>query len=103
MTGTQFLTAAYDKTMEILVLLVLLMTLDKNSDLTAKLRSALTFYRENRELIQMVSTAAGMKPTGAEPAHAEPKRETRNEKESPAPQGTDSLKILEEYLKRTAV
>ena len=99
MTLTHFLTAAYHVDMEMLVLLILLMTLDKNSDLNQKLRSALNFYRENRELITMLAGTVNAK-AGAEPASAE---KSAHKESRPSEEKVDSMKILEEYLKRSAV
>ena len=103
MKRTQFLTAAYDVRMELLVILLLLTSLDKNSDLLKQMRSALDFYREHRDLITMFAAAApGMgsaapkSDASPEPPHDEQKKESR-----PAG-GDDSLKILEDYLKRAA-
>lgn len=92
--------------MEMLVLLLVLTSLDKNSDLSEKLRSALAFYRENRELIAMFANAAGAAPAAgaasAEQQQASPVQE-EEKKESRPREEFDSVKILEEYLKRSAV
>ncbi len=86
--------------MEIIVVLLLLTSLDNNSELSQKLRSALDFYRQNRELITMFTNSAAAKKTP-------PSREEESggeKKESRTPEETsDSMKILEEYLKRAAV
>ena len=101
MTGTIFLTAAYHVRMEMLILLLLLSTLDKNNDLTAKLRGALNFYRENRELLQMMATMSAAPPSGTTPP---PEQKPEQEKTSRHAEGSaDSMKLFEEYLKRTAV
>ena len=86
--------------MEILVLLLLLTSLDKDSDLTGKLRSALAFYRENRELITMFAGSMNASQP-ASPASATESAEKT--KESRPSEKVDSLKILEEYLSRSAV
>ena len=99
MTRTHFLTAAYAVRMEILVLLLLLTSLDKDSDITGKLRSALAFYRENRELITMLTGAVN----AAQPAAATGKESADKTTESRPSEKVDSLKILEEYLSRSAV
>lgn len=99
MKRTVFLTSAYDNRMEILVILLLLTFMDNNSELICKLRSALQFYRENRELIAMFQNAS------AKPAPPpESGEKCGEEKESRPSEGKiDSMKILEEYLKRSAV
>ena len=96
MNGTGFLTAAYDNGMETLLLLFVLSTLDKNTDLKHTLESFLRFYRENRDLIAMLTSGLGGAP--AKEADPEPQKESR-----PPERENDSVKILEEYLKRTAV
>lgn len=98
MTRTVFLTSAYDICMEILVILFLLTSMDSGSELTQKLRSALQFYRENRELIAMFQSTMNRTPPPV--SDAEPPIE---EKSRPSEGKIDSLKILEEYLKRSAV
>ncbi len=107
MKRTDFLTAAYDICMEILFIVLLLTSLDGNSELMQKLRSALEFYRQNKELIAMFASGAGaMKTQAAEQDTEEETKEeeTKEEKESRSSEGKfDSMKILEEYLKRSAV
>lgn len=85
--------------MEMLMLLFLLSTLDKNADLAGKLRSTLAFYRENKDLINMLRGAMEQTQPSSSPSgeHAE-KKESR-----PSEERADSAKILEEYLKRNAV
>ncbi len=66
-----------------MLILVLLLTLsDRDPAFKERLFEALSFYRKNRDLL--VSLASS--PSGAE-------------KSSPPPQG-ESLRILEEYLKK---
>ena len=98
MRGTGFLTAAYDNGMEILLLLFLLSTLDKNSDLKQTLQSFLHFYRENRELISLL-TGSGA-PAEAQSAAAPPAEEKKSR--SPQEGRNDSMKILEDFLLRNA-
>ena len=74
--------------------------MDNNSDFICKLRSALQFYRENRELIAMFQGASN-RPAPPPPPVDE---KCEEEKESrPSDGKIDSMKILEEYLKRAAV
>ena len=102
MKRTDFLTAAYDICVEILFIVLLLTLLDGNSELMQKLRSALEFYRQNKELIAMFASGAGAMKTQA--AEQDTEEETKEEKESRSSEGKfDSMKILEEYLKRSAV
>ena len=105
MKRTHFLTAAYAVCMEMLVLLLVLTSLDKNSDLSEKLRSALSFYRENRELITMFANTVNAAPAAANASAEEsaPSQQGAEQKESRPQGGIDSMKILEEYLKRSAV
>ena len=98
MNGTGFLTAAYDNGMEPLLLLFVLSTLDKNNDLKQTLQSFLRFYRENRELVAMLAGKDG----GSKPA--QPSEPCAEKKESRPPvRENDSMKILEEYLNRSAM
>lgn len=96
MSGTGFLTAAYHNGMETLLLLFVLSTLDKNTDLKQTLESFLRFYRENRDLVAMLAGGLGGAPAKTE--RSEPQKESR-----PPERENDSMKILEEYLKRSSV
>ena len=99
MSGTGFLTAAYDNGMEPLLLLFVLSTLDKNNDLKHTLESFLRFYRENRELITMLAGKDGAgKPPAKEPEPCAEKKESR-----PPVRENGSMKILEEYLNRSSI
>lgn len=100
MTRTDFLTAAYHVCMDTLLLVFLLMTLSQNKESLQKLRSALCFYRENRELIQTIAGSMGAAGTAQPQSEREP---ARGETKESRPRGDDSLKVFEEYLKRCAV
>lgn len=76
--------------MEPLLLFVLFAALSDEKT-KSSLLSFLSFYRENRELFSSVMNGA---PKDG-PAASEPEKEE-------SPQGADSLKIIEEYLKRTS-
>lgn len=93
MTGTGFLTTAYNGRMETILLLFLLSTLEKDPAAKQQLSSLLKFYRENRELLSSL--------TGRE--KSQPQREYRPHEEEkeyrPHEEKDGNLKILEEYLK----
>ena len=99
MRGTAFLFAAYDGGMETLLLLFLLIALDKDPALKDALRNFLGFYRENRELISAVLKQNGSQATAAEKPAA-PQQPPAAEKQESRTERTDSLRVLEEYLKR---
>ena len=87
--------------MEILLLLFLFSTLDKNGDMKDMMRSFLSFYRENRELIAMLANAK----TSPAP---EPEGEKEEKKSRPVQSersGAENIpsSILEEFLKKNAV
>ena len=89
-----------------LILLFVLVSLDKNSSLQDSLRTFLGFYKENRELITALMGGAGA-PAAApasSPQTTKPSTmpEVKEEKSRPATE-VDSLSILEQYLKRSAV
>ena len=83
--------------MEILLLVFLLAMTGKNSyDLKNSLNSALTFYRENRELIAMLSSMRkNSAPQQAEEVSAE---QTKTESAPFA----DPVGLFEQYLKTHA-
>lgn len=87
MPFTLFLTAAYNGGMDIVALLLLAM-LNGNEEMKASLRSFLSFYRENREL---VAALAGVSLGGSVPE--EQKKDRPHEE-------TGEKSILEEYLRR---
>ena len=87
--------------MEMLLLLFLFSTLDKNSNLKETLQSFLGFYRENRDLISMLAGARTAADGTAQTAAQEPPA-GEMENRLPKAEKVDSVKILEEYLKRTA-
>lgn len=108
MTGTAFLTAAYDGGMETVILLLLLASLDKNPSLQNSLRNFLGFYKENRELLTMLArTAQGEgAPQPVQPAAEQPapkQNEAGTAKEKSRQETVGSLDLLDEYLKRCAV
>lgn len=87
MPVTRKLTNAYDETMEPVLLLVLFMAFNDEKT-KSSLMNFLSFYRENRALFSAMTTPA-------------PDAKTEDaEKKEESPQSTDSLKIIEEYLKK---
>lgn len=89
--------------MEMLALLLILTSLEKNSDLPQKLRSALAFYRENKELITMFANAANGAPSAGGAPNPAPPQSGEKKESRPSGERVDSLKILEDYLSRAAV
>lgn len=86
MTGTRVVFAAYDESMETLIVLLLLAYAEKEEGFKEKLLKALAFYRENRALLMALS---GVKEGEEAPA----------QKNSP-PDGGENLRVLEEFLKK---
>lgn len=101
MKGTGFLRTAYHEIMETVILLFLLAMSDKNANLKETLESFLKFYRENRELIAMLS--GGLSAGGAPQSGQTPPPAGEREKNPPSEGKTGSLDIIEEYLRRRAV
>lgn len=89
MTGTGFLRTAYHKSMDILIVLLILALSDSNPELKRRLRETLAFYRENRELLTALA--------GASAATAD--TEDCKQKNSPETEG-EKLRVLEDFLKR---
>ena len=71
MTGTHVLPAAYDDGMEPILLLLLLTSMQQGGDLNAALQKFLTFWRENRELIMLLTRGA---PADAAQKAPDPRR-----------------------------
>lgn len=87
---------AYHETMETVLLLFLLMT-SQNGQWKQSLEDFLKFYRENRELIQMV--AGGLNQSA-------PKEKVQNapeEQPKSRPEEVGSWSVLEDFLKSNAV
>lgn len=74
--------------METLILLLVLALSEKNAELKETVRSVLSFYRENRELLVSLAGAQSSPTAQSSP-------------ESPPAQ--DGLKLIEEFLKRQKV
>ncbi len=91
MIRTAFAFAAYHETMELLIVLLLLALCEKNSELKETLQSALKFYRENRELFVALSS-----PNKEQKGEEKSASSERSAEEKTA----DSLKLIEQFLKR---
>lgn len=89
MTGTRFLCVAYDESMETLLILILLFAM-RDPAMRDSLNSALAFYRENRDLIAMLTNAKASAPTAPE--------ETDGQEKSRPHEEIGVSRILEEYL-----
>ncbi len=97
MPRTRILFAAYDSDMDVMILIFLLALSGKNADeLKRSLSSALSFYRDNRELI-----AALMKKQ--EPVPRTKQGEQPPEQTESRPQAVGDYTILEEFLKANPV
>lgn len=84
--------------MEILALFILLTMTGKNADdLKSSLNSALSFYRENRELFTLLS---GMQKVPAAQTQSPPQKEEQIKTE---PNAFDSASLFEQYLKTHAI
>ena len=86
MKRTGFLRTAYNKSMQPLLLLLLLAMTEKDADFKASLQKFLAFYRENRALL---AALLGESPPAAPPP--------RQEKSRPEQDGADGS-VLETYL-----
>ena len=86
--------------MESVILLLLLALSDKNNSMKESLNQFLTFYKENRELIQMLAGTLAS-PSGAGATADIPRAKDEEEhKESRPREEVGNLNILEEYLRR---
>ena len=97
------MTAAYHDGMETVILLVLLASIDKNGALKDSLRSFLTFYKENRDLIASLAGSGPVPPPPEKEAGGGRSEETPPEKKDRPQTGSGKIDILEEYLRRSAV
>ena len=86
--------------MEPVILLLLLALSDKNRDVKQSLNQFLAFYKEHRELIQMLASALSKPSTGGSNADIPPIKEEKAHKESRPNDEVGDLNILEEYLRR---
>lgn len=86
--------------METLILLLFLALSDKNKDLKSSLNQFLTFYKENRELIQMFAQMLSRPSGEGAPADIPPAKGENEHEESRPREEVGNLNILEEYLRR---
>lgn len=93
MPRTAFSFSAYNAGMEMLLVVLLLALSDKDPAVKEKLRAVLDFYRENRELLH----ALAGNPSAAERGE---QKEPEEEKKSSPTVSAESLRILDEFLKR---
>ena len=86
--------------METLILLLFLVLSDKNRDLKSSLNQFLTFYKENRELIQMFAQMLSRPSSEGAPSDIPPAKGENEHEESRPREEVGNLNILEEYLRR---
>lgn len=97
MQGTFAKVLSYNKIrMETVILLLMLALSDKNADMKESLNKFLCFYKENRELIQMLAGTLS-RPNGEAVSAAA--GEKAHEESRPLEE-VGNLNILEEYLRR---
>ena len=84
--------------METVILLLLLALSDKNDNMKESLNRFLGFYKENRELIQML--AGTFSPSAEGSADIPPSKPEAGHEESRPREEVGNLNILEEYLRR---
>ena len=85
--------------METVILLLLLALSDKNQNMKESLNQFLHFYKENRDLIQMLAGTYARPAEGA-PADIPPTKPDHGHEESRPREEVGNLNILEEYLRR---
>ena len=86
--------------MESVILLLLLALTDKNNSMKESLNQFLAFYKENRELIQMLAGTLGGPAGGGATADIPRAKDDQEHKESRPREEVGNLNILEEYLRR---
>lgn len=112
MKGTGFLPTAYHEIMEPIILILLLAVMGKDSsELKDSLLSALKLYRENRELITLLSqlSKGGSEAESAPQSGQEKGGEKGGEVRQPEAQQksrseeTGSYRLIDEFLKTHSV
>lgn len=98
MPVTRRLTAAYNKSMEVILLVLFLMNADDRTK--ESLKNFLDFYRENRTLIAALAGTAGTAEAAGTPA--EPEANPSEAQENRPHSEVGDKTILEEYLRRLA-
>ena len=86
--------------METLILLLVFALSDKNIDMKSSLNRFLTFYKENRELIQMLTQVLSHPAGEGATADIPPAKGEKEHEESRPEKKVGNLDILEEYLRR---
>ncbi len=101
MRNTRAACAAYDGDMEILIFALLLFMSDERSDLKHTLENFLAFYRENRELISIITSSAKAEEQKTDPIPPKCEKPQGEGQEKPRPfEGAGNASVLEEFLKR---
>ena len=80
--------------MEMLIALFVLALSEKDPKVKETLKTVLSFYRENRELIRAISNMQSPASTSCAPPPAEPQNGASFSQ-------TDGVRILEEFLKHS--
>ena len=100
MKSTGFSFAAYYGSMDTMILLLVLFLSDKNGSIKDAVQSFLRFYRENRDLIMMLTNQPAAERKNAENP---PQADEAEKKENRPQERVGSVSILEEFLKKSAV
>ena len=100
MKSTGFSFAAYYGSMDTMILLLVLFLSDKNGSMKDAVQSFLRFYRENRDLIMMLTNQPAAERKNAENP---PQADEAEKKENRPQERVGSVSILEEFLKKSAV
>lgn len=103
MKSTGFSFAAYYGNMDTMILLLVLFLSDKNGSMKDAVQSFLRFYRENRDLIMMLTNQPPAERRNAEKTEDAPRAEEREKEENRPQETVGSVSILEEFLKKCAV
>ena len=83
-----------------MILLLLLALSDKNENMKESLNRFLLFYKENRELIQMLAGTLSRPVGEATPAGMPPFQADQEQTKSRPQEEVGDLNVLEEYLRR---
>ena len=86
--------------MESVILLLLLALSDKNNNMKESLNQFLAFYKENRELIQMLAGTLSSPSAAGTPSDIPQTKGGDGHEESRPREEVGNLNILEEYLRR---
>lgn len=101
MRFTQNVTAAYIDGMDIAVLLLLLWMTGGNEEMKSSLRSFLSFYRENRDLVSLFANSSAEKKGDERDERDEKDVPCSSEQQKSRPRGeVGAVDILQRYLMR---